>query len=87
MAGETTNSFTYFQRPWQDYKNGFGEVGSDYWIGLDTLHNMTAIPNIVWRLEVSNKILYSSYRLIRVISSDECLLTINYFLGFLVRLG
>ena len=52
MAGATTNSLEYFQRPWNDYKEGFGDLGSDYWIGLDTLHNMTAIPDTTWRLEV-----------------------------------
>ena len=55
MAGATTNSLEYFQRPWNDYKEGFGDLGSDYWIGLDTLHNMTAIPDTTWRLEVLHK--------------------------------
>ena len=55
MAGATTNSLEYFQRPWNDYKEGFGDLGSDYWIGLDTLHNMTAIPDTTWRLEVQHQ--------------------------------
>ena len=52
MAGATTNSFEFFQKTWQNYKEGFGDLGSDYWIGLDTLHNMTSIEDTVWRLEV-----------------------------------
>ena len=51
--GETTNDFGFFQKGWNEYKTGFGEIGSDYWIGLDTLHNMTSIEDTVWRLEVS----------------------------------
>ena len=51
--GETTNDFGFFQKGWADYKAGFGEIGSDYWIGLDLLHNMTSIEDTTSRLEVS----------------------------------
>ena len=51
-VGETLNEFGFFQKGWDDYRTGFGEIGSDYWIGLDLLHNMTAIENTIWRLEV-----------------------------------
>ena len=50
-VGETLNDFGFFQKGWNDYRTGFGEIGSDYWIGLDLLHNMTAIENTIWRLE------------------------------------
>nr|UCK81473.1 fibrinogen domain-containing type 1 protein 1 [Arenicola marina] len=30
-----------FNRPWNDYKMGFGSPQADYWIGLDTIHHLT----------------------------------------------
>ena len=51
--GETTNDFGFFNKGWEEYKNGFGELGSDYWIGLDILHNVTSSSDTTWRLEAS----------------------------------
>ncbi|BFZ04530.1 hypothetical protein BsWGS_07569 [Bradybaena similaris] len=30
-----------FYRGWTDYKNGFGSPDSDFWIGLNVIHNLT----------------------------------------------
>ncbi|XP_078615414.1 microfibril-associated glycoprotein 4-like [Branchiostoma floridae x Branchiostoma japonicum] len=31
-----------FDRRWADYKNGFGRVEGEHWLGLDKLHSLTA---------------------------------------------
>lgn len=31
-----------FYRGWTDYKNGFGTIDTDYWIGNDLIHNLTS---------------------------------------------
>ncbi|BFZ04535.1 hypothetical protein BsWGS_07574 [Bradybaena similaris] len=31
-----------FYKGWADYKNGFGTPSSDFWIGLDVIHNLTS---------------------------------------------
>ena len=52
-SGDTTNGLEYFQKPWSDYKNGFGDINSDFWLGLESLNNLTSTENTNWRLEVS----------------------------------
>ena len=51
--GETTNDFGFFNKGWEEYKNGFGEIGSDYWIGLEILHNITSSSDTTWNLQAS----------------------------------
>ena len=49
--GETTNDFGFFNKDWEAYKNGFGDIGSDYWIGLEILHNITSSSDTTWRMQ------------------------------------
>ncbi|XP_055956868.1 ficolin-1-like [Patella vulgata] len=35
------SSSFYFNRTWQEYKDGFGSLTSDHWLGLDKLYYLT----------------------------------------------
>ena len=35
------NDIAFGNRTWDEYKTGFGNAGSDYWVGLKHMHAMT----------------------------------------------
>ncbi|XP_059223346.1 microfibril-associated glycoprotein 4, partial [Stomoxys calcitrans] len=37
------NGSVNFYRKWDDYKNGFGDLDGEFWLGLDKLHSLTTI--------------------------------------------
>ena len=41
-----------FNKGWSEYRNEFGSLSNDYWIGLDQLYNLTNTQGKTWGLEV-----------------------------------
>ena len=39
------NGFVGFYRGWDEYKNGFGEVRGEFWLGNEKIHQLTEIPS------------------------------------------
>ena len=51
--GLTENDLDFFDKKWAEYKSGFGDIKTDYWIGLEEIYNLTKSENgLTWRLEV-----------------------------------
>ncbi|KAL3868224.1 hypothetical protein ACJMK2_041055 [Sinanodonta woodiana] len=41
-----------FYRKWVDYKSGFGNENTEYWLGLDNIHKLTAQGNVTLRVDL-----------------------------------
>ena len=59
-----------FYRGWADYKNGFGNLNGEFWLGLDKIHRLTKTKN---RLRVdledtTGKTAYAEYGMFAVTS-------------------
>uniref|UniRef100_A0A182MWK7 Fibrinogen C-terminal domain-containing protein n=1 Tax=Anopheles culicifacies TaxID=139723 RepID=A0A182MWK7_9DIPT len=35
------DGFVNFNRSWEKYRDGFGDIGTEYWLGLDKIHRLT----------------------------------------------
>uniref|UniRef100_A0A2M3ZKH7 Putative ficolin n=1 Tax=Anopheles braziliensis TaxID=58242 RepID=A0A2M3ZKH7_9DIPT len=35
------DGFVNFNRSWEKYRDGFGDIGTEHWLGLDTIHRLT----------------------------------------------
>ncbi|XP_069103283.1 angiopoietin-related protein 7-like [Argopecten irradians] len=45
------NADVVFYRNWADYKNGFGDLQGNFWLGNDNIHLLTSIP-VILRVEL-----------------------------------
>ncbi|CAB4021383.1 Hypothetical predicted protein, partial [Paramuricea clavata] len=43
-----------FYRGWQDYKNGFGDLNGNFWLGLDRIHRLTKSGQNVLRVDLTD---------------------------------
>jgi hypothetical protein len=56
-----------FNRGWQDYKTGFGNLNGEFWLGLDKIHRLTKNKTTTLRVDMedwngnSGYALYSSF--------------------------
>ncbi|KAL3864329.1 hypothetical protein ACJMK2_006020 [Sinanodonta woodiana] len=41
-----------FDRLWNDYKSGFGNASTEYWLGLDNIHKLTSQRNVALRVDL-----------------------------------
>ena len=41
-----------FYRGWEDYKNGFGDLNGNFWLGLDNIHRLTQSSQNVLRVDL-----------------------------------
>ena len=63
-----------FYRGWQDYKQGFGDLSGEYWLGLDKIHRMTNISQNELRIDMedtSGNTTYAYYDFFAVSGENE----------------
>ncbi|KAI7791888.1 fibrinogen-like 2a [Triplophysa rosa] len=48
------NGSVSFNRTWIDYKNGFGDLNADLWLGNDKIHLLTKAKDMVLRIELED---------------------------------
>jgi ficolin len=46
---------------WQDYKNGFGDLNGNFWLGLDEIHRLTKSGQNVLRVDLTDWTNYTAY--------------------------
>ena len=57
-----------FYRGWTDYKNGFGNLNGEFWLGLDKKHRLTKTKNRLDLEDTTGKTAYAEYDMFAVTS-------------------
>ncbi|CAB3990904.1 Hypothetical predicted protein, partial [Paramuricea clavata] len=74
-----------FYRGWQEYKNGFGDLNGNFWLGLNRIHRLTKSGQNVLRVDLmdwTNDTAYAKYGSFSVASeSDGHRLNLGNFSG------
>ncbi|XP_073227534.1 microfibril-associated glycoprotein 4-like [Porites lutea] len=74
-----------FYQGWESYKNGFGDVNGEFWLGNDNLHRLTAAHDVILRIDVEDfdgNITYAEYTTFQVTDeADKYRITIGGYSG------
>ncbi|XP_066019720.1 microfibril-associated glycoprotein 4-like [Pocillopora verrucosa] len=68
------NGSVDFYRSWNDYKHGFGDLKSEFWLGLDKIHRLTSDNNGMLRVDLEDfegNTAYAEYNLFGVMSEKD----------------
>ncbi|GLD59520.1 tenascin-like protein, partial [Lates japonicus] len=71
-----------FFRGWKDYAKGFGDLNGEFWLGLDNLHNLTAMTRMSLRVDLRDgaESAYAKYTMFEV-AKRNYKLTVGGFNG------
>ncbi|XP_044165395.1 ficolin-2-like isoform X1 [Acropora millepora] len=79
------DSSTDFYRGWTDYKSGFGNLSSEFWLGNDNLHRIAAAGNLTLRVDLEDferNVTFAEYSIFKVAdASDKYRLLIGGYNG------
>ena len=68
------NGSVDFYRDWSSYKNGFGDLHGEFWLGNDNLHRLTAAGNVLLRVDLEDfegNITYAEYATFQVANQTD----------------
>ena len=63
-----------FYLGWDSYKNGFGNLSGELWLGNDNLHRLTVADDVILRVDLEdfeNDIRYAEYSTFKVADEGE----------------
>ena len=74
-----------FYLGWESYRNGFGNLSGEFWLGNENLHRLTAADDVMLRVELEDfdgNITYAEYTTFKVADeADKYRLSIGGFNG------
>ncbi|XP_019728390.1 uncharacterized protein tnxba isoform X2 [Hippocampus comes] len=78
------NGKTDFYRTWSEYRDGFGNLSEDFWLGNTILHNLTSIGPVSLRVDLrsGNETAYAHYANFSIDSEENHFaLTVSGYTG------
>lgn len=85
MFQRRQNGNVDFYRGWHDYRNGFGDLNGNFWLGLDKIHRLTKSGQNVLRVDLmdfDSTTAYAKYGTFHVASvSDSYTLAVGGYSG------
>ena len=74
-----------FYREWKAYKEGFGSLSGEFWLGNDNLHRLTYANDVMLRVDLEDfeeNITYAEHKTFKVADEvDNCRLTLGEYSG------
>ena len=74
MFQKRVNGSVDFYRNWTDYKHGFGDLNSEFWLGLDKVYRLTSDKNNTLRVDLEDfegNTRYAEYNMFGVMDEND----------------